>query len=69
MSPHVFVDETKQRGYLVVAVVVPPTDLARCRKAVRGLILPRQRRIHFSLLTGLRSDTAACCGLRRGGDR
>lgn len=48
MTVHVFVDETKERGYLVAAAVVRPENLAAVRQAVRALILPRQRRIHFN---------------------
>jgi hypothetical protein len=47
VTAHVFVDETKERGYLVAAAVVQVADLAAARRAVRALILPRQRRIHF----------------------
>lgn len=47
MNAHVFVDETKERGLLVAAVVVSPTDLATIRRTIRDLILPGQRRIHF----------------------
>ncbi|WP_431916605.1 hypothetical protein [Micromonospora wenchangensis] len=47
MNGHVFVDETKERGFLVVAVVVLPSNLAAARRTIRSLILPGQRRIHF----------------------
>ncbi|MEU1752479.1 hypothetical protein ABZ436_07475 [Micromonospora matsumotoense] len=47
MDGHVFVDETKDRGLLVVAAVVLPSDLAAARRTIRSLILPGQRRIHF----------------------
>ncbi len=47
MSGHVFVDETKHRGYLLVASAVPPGDLDPLRKLIRGLILPGQRRLHM----------------------
>lgn len=42
-----FVDETKQCGYLLIAAVVVPTDLDRLRKLVRSLVLPGQRRLHM----------------------
>jgi hypothetical protein len=48
VSAHVFVDETKERGYVVAAAVVLPSELAATRQAIRPLILPGQRRIHFS---------------------
>ncbi len=44
---HAFADETKHRGYLIVAVVVPPEELASARRAVRALVLPGQRRLHM----------------------
>jgi hypothetical protein len=47
VGPHVFVDESKQRGYLMVAATVEPANLAATRQAIRELIMPRQRRIHF----------------------
>ncbi|MFY1618852.1 hypothetical protein [Micromonospora sp. WMMD736] len=47
MNAHVFVDETKERGLLVAAVVVLPADLTAARRTIRDLILPGQRRIHF----------------------
>jgi hypothetical protein len=48
MNAHVFVDESKSRGYLLAAAIVPPQDLARMRKLLGALRLPRQRRIHFT---------------------
>lgn len=47
MSGHVFVDETKSRGYLLVAGVVLVGDLDPIRKVIRGLVLPCQRRLHM----------------------
>jgi hypothetical protein len=47
VSGHFFVDETKHRGYLLVASAVPPGDLDPLRKLIRGLILPGQRRLHM----------------------
>jgi hypothetical protein len=47
VSGHVFVDETKDRGYLLAAAALLPGDLVGARQAIRGLILPRQRRLHF----------------------
>jgi hypothetical protein len=44
---HVFVDETKDRGFLLAAAALAPGDLVAARQAVRRLILPRQRRLHF----------------------
>jgi len=43
----VFVDETKRRGYLLVASAVVPSDLDATRRMLRGLVLPGQRRLHM----------------------
>lgn len=40
-----YVDETKRAGYVIAAVTV--ADAASVRRALRGLILPGQRRIHM----------------------
>ncbi len=40
MSSHVFVDETKRRGYLRVASAVVPSDLDATRRMLRDLVLP-----------------------------
>lgn len=47
MSSHVFIDESKRRGYLLVASAVVTGDLADTRRMLRGLILPGQRRLHM----------------------
>ncbi|MGH3495448.1 MAG: hypothetical protein ACRDQ1_19770 [Sciscionella sp.] len=47
MTGHVFVDESKRRGYLLAAATVSPADLDPLRKMVRGLVLPGQRRLHM----------------------
>lgn len=44
---HVFVDETKQQGYVVAAAVVVEGDVEPLRRVVRGLVLPGQRRLHM----------------------
>jgi len=44
---HVFVDESKSRGYLLIAAVVLPRELAVTRRAVRDLLLPGQKRLHM----------------------
>lgn len=48
MGVHAFVDETKERGYLMAAVLVPDTHVDRCRQDIQSAILPGQRRIHFA---------------------
>lgn len=57
MSTHVFVDESKSRGLLLAAALVPPGDLAQTRKLVDSLRLPRQRRIHFTAESDARRKT------------
>ncbi len=47
VNNHVFVDETKRRGYLLVASVVVPGDVESLRRMLRGLVLPGQRRLHM----------------------
>jgi hypothetical protein len=47
LTAHVFVDESKKSGFLIAAALVQPEDLQTTRKALRGLCLPNQRRIHF----------------------
>ncbi|OBB32209.1 hypothetical protein A5763_11220 [Mycolicibacterium fortuitum] len=44
---HIYVDETKQRDYLLVASVHAPADLTALRQVVRGLLLPGQRYLHM----------------------
>jgi hypothetical protein len=48
MTTQIFVDETKERGYVVVAATVQSSQVADCRKAIGGLILPGQRRVHLN---------------------
>lgn len=43
-----FVDESKTKGYTMVAAVVAAGDVAVLRRDVRSLVLPGQRRIHFT---------------------
>ncbi|WP_037317976.1 hypothetical protein [Amycolatopsis orientalis] len=48
MTSHVFVDESKEGGYLVTAAALFSGDLASARRAMRSLVLPGQRRLHFT---------------------
>lgn len=48
MTAHVFADESKERGYLLVAAVVVPDELAATRALVRGLVMKGQRRVHMT---------------------
>lgn len=43
----VFVDESKARGYIIVATASSPSLIHDYEKALRGLLKPGQRRIHF----------------------
>lgn len=47
MTGHVFVDETKNGDYLMVAAVAVPGDLKALRRTVAGLVMPGQRRLHM----------------------
>jgi len=44
VSNHIFVDETNERDYLLVASVHLPGDLDELRKLMRGLVLKGQHR-------------------------
>lgn len=44
---HIYVDETKHRGYLMVASVHAAEDIDALRDVVRGLLLPGQRYLHM----------------------
>lgn len=48
MSYHAFVDESKERGFLLVAACVPAADVAAARKSLRALLMRNQRRLHFN---------------------
>jgi hypothetical protein len=48
MTSHVFVDESKEGGYLVSAAAMLPGDLTAARRAIRDLVMPGQRRLHFT---------------------
>lgn len=43
-----FVDESKSKGYTMVAAVVVGEDIATIRQEIRALVLRGQRRIHFT---------------------
>ena len=47
MSVHVFVDESQRVRYTICAAVVSPDDLRAVRRRLRGMLLPRQGRLHF----------------------
>jgi len=54
MPIHVFVDETKSRGLLMAAARCAADEVAVNRKALRGLLLPGQERLHFNNETDAR---------------
>lgn len=47
MTAHSFVDESKSPTYLLAALV-RPANIAQVRQEMAGMVLPRQRRIHFN---------------------
>lgn len=64
MSGHIFLDESKERGYIIVAGVVLPADLVAARKAMRTLVMPGcglgdQGDIDFRTLESLRGEQPA----------
>lgn len=48
MTTHIYVDETKAKGYLVAAATGTQAHLTISRKELRGLILPGQRSLHMN---------------------
>ena len=48
VTRHVYVDESKRGGYLLVASMHPPGELAEARSLMRGLVLKGQRRVHMT---------------------
>lgn len=48
MTQTVFVDETKQRRYLMAACFVESRELAAAGSALRSLVLPGKQRLHMS---------------------
>jgi len=64
VSSYVFVDETKNRDYLLVASVHVSGDLGDLRKLMRGLVLRGQRRVHMKKESDprRRAIAAGICG-------
>lgn len=48
MGARIFVDESKSAGYLLVAAMVQHEDLPHVRRTLQALLLPNQRRLHFT---------------------
>jgi hypothetical protein len=59
MHEHVFVDETKAKGFVLVAAVVPPASLASLRSQVNALRLKGQQRLHFASESNRRRNMIA----------
>jgi hypothetical protein len=47
VGSHFSIDETKAKGYVVVAVVCPDTSLSTARRTVSRLVLRGQRSVHM----------------------
>lgn len=47
MTHYVFVDESKARGYLLVATFIDSSDLPGARRRMSDLVLKGQRRVHM----------------------
>lgn len=48
---HVFVDETKARGFLLVGVAIAASDLQAARRRLRALVVSGRHRVHFKKLS------------------
>ncbi|MCF8610081.1 hypothetical protein L5G28_07880 [Gordonia sp. HY285] len=46
-SRRIFIDETKQNGFVLVAGVIVSSEFTDIRKVLRGLTKPGQARIHM----------------------
>jgi hypothetical protein len=47
LSRHMYVDESKRDGYLMVGVVIDAAHVNAVRTTMKSLLLPGQERIHF----------------------
>lgn len=47
MGPHIFVDETKERGFLLAAATLDNSHLTEARVTLSRLVFRGQRSIHF----------------------
>ncbi|WGX94215.1 hypothetical protein [Nocardioides sp. L-11A] len=48
MAVHIHVDEAKAKGLILAATVVETDAVAAARRALRGLLLRAQRRLHVN---------------------
>jgi len=62
VSSHIFVDETKDRDYLLVASAYVSSDIDELRKLMRALVLRGQRRVHMKKESEPRKRAIACLG-------
>lgn len=69
VGTHYFVDETKAKAYVVVAVACPDASLATARRTLGALVLPGQRSIHMKHESERRRRQIAdaICSLRKVG--
>ncbi|MGH3784737.1 MAG: hypothetical protein ACRDR6_10870 [Pseudonocardiaceae bacterium] len=63
---HLFIDETKDRDYLLVASTHSSGDLDALRKLVRGLVLKGQHRIHMKKESDSRKRAIAAASCSAG---
>lgn len=63
MSSHVFVDESKEHDYLLVAAVIPSSELDATRTLMRSLVMHGQHRVHMrkESVSRKRSIASAVC--------
>lgn len=66
MSTHIYVDETKAKGYLVAAAAGTRSELILSRKELTTLVLPRQRGLHMNAESPSRKREIADTILRMG---
>jgi hypothetical protein len=66
MGVHAFVDETSERGLLVVVAVLAERDLTEARSTMRRLCLPAQSRLHFAKESHGRRGTIVTAMCRTG---
>lgn len=59
VGTHIFIDETKAKGYVVVAVASPDATLQTARRTIGKLVLPGQRSIHMKHESARRRSTIA----------
>lgn len=66
MKAHLFVDESKSGAYLLVVACALPAELAPSRRRMNQLLLPGQRRLHFTSERDSRRHQIVDCILELG---